>query len=442
MISIDEAIEQVKLHIPHSASRTVLVNEALGCYLAADISAPEPSPRYTSSAMDGFGIRYDQSMQTGQQAIRLKIIGESAAGKRFNGLVQAGEAVRINTGAVIPDGVDTVIRVEDTSEEGDEVLINVIPKQGQDIRHAGEEFDAETIILNQNTKLSATHLALLSAVGISAVAVYDPCKVSVLVTGSELVSCGDAIAPDQIRDSNMIMIAAAIREAGGEVLETIRVEDDAAATEKAIGQAKGAIIICTGGISVGPHDHVKGSAHAVGFKEIFWRIRQKPGKPLFFGRRGKQLFFGLPGNPVSAFMCFIHYVKPLIGAINGFPFGWPIISAKTEAVIENRGKRPTMVRVQLKWKEGIGYSITSAEKQGSHMLTSITESDGYIILDAGEKIETGNRCEVHCYESSREIFHHLQMDTSFLFSQTAKRKLAGDQYGGVESCENEFVAPR
>lgn len=273
MISIDEAIEQIKHHIPRAATRSISINDALGCYLAEHIFAPEPSPRYTSSAMDGFGIKYDESMQT-EQPIRLKVIGESAAGKSFDGSVQVGEAVRINTGAVIPNGVDTVVRVEDTSEENGDVLINVAPKQGQDIRHAGEEFDAGSSILTKNTKLSATHLALLSAVGIGEIAVYDPCKVSVLITGSELVSCGDEIAPDQIRDSNMIMIAAAIREAGGKVVETIRVEDDATATEKAIGEAQGDIIICTGGISVGPHDHVKGAAHAVGFEEIFWKIRQ------------------------------------------------------------------------------------------------------------------------------------------------------------------------
>jgi len=403
MITIDEAIEQVKSHIPRAATRIISVNDALGCYLADDITSPEPSPRYTSSAMDGFGIRYEESMQT-TQPIRLKIIGESAAGKSFDSSVQPGEAVRINTGAVIPEGVDTVVRVEDTSEENGEVLIKVVPRQGQDIRHAGEEFELGTIIIRANTKLCATHLALLNAVGIGKVAVYAPCKVSVLVTGSELVSCGDEIAPDQIRDSNMIMIAAAVREAGGEVVETIRVEDDATATEKVIGEAQGDIIICTGGISVGPHDHVKGAANAVGFKEIFWQIKQKPGKPLFFAERGKQLLFGLPGNPVSAFMCFIHYVKPLIGAINGFPFGWPIISARAESTIENRGKRPTMIRVQLKWQEGTGYSIISAEKQGSHMLTSITGSNGYIILAPGERVPSETRCEVHCYDSKREIF--------------------------------------
>lgn len=403
MISIDNAIEKIKKHIPPAKTRFVAIQDALGCYLAEGITAPEPSPRYTSSAMDGFGIVYEESMNE-SRPIRLKIIGESAAGKSFNQKVNVDEAVRINTGAVIPPGVDTVIRVEDTSEENGEVLIHVVPKQGQDIRHAGEEFDAGSVILSKNTKLSATHLALLSAVGIGEVAVYDPCKISILVTGSELVSCGDDIAPDQIRDSNMIMIAAAVHEAGGEVIETRRVEDDAAATERVIREAKGDIIICTGGISVGPHDHVKGAAAAAGFKEIFWQIKQKPGKPLFFAKRGSQLFFGLPGNPVSAFMCFIHYVKPMIGAINGFPFGWPIISARADSTIENRGKRPTMIRVQLKWQEGTGYSIISAQKQGSHMLTSITESDGYIILGPRENIPAQDRCEVYSYDSKREIF--------------------------------------
>lgn len=403
MISIDEAVQQIKNHIPASKTHFINVNDSLGSYLAKDITAPEPSPRYTSSAMDGFGIKYCESMQQ-DKPICLTIIGESAAGHSFGEEVQPGQAVRINTGAVIPDGVDTVIRVEDTEEKDGKVIIHVQPKKGQDIRHAGEEFDQGTVILPKGTKLSATHLALLSAVGIIEVEVFKPCRVSILVTGSELVSSGDEIAPDQIRDSNMIMMAAAIREAGGEVIETKRVVDDAELTEKAIGEAKGDIIICTGGISVGRHDHVKSAAGAVGFDEIFWKIKQKPGKPLFFAKKGEQLFFGLPGNPVSAFMCYIHYIKPLIGAVNGFPFGWPVLSAYVEETIRNNGKRPTMIRVQLKWSEGTGYSIVSAEKQGSHMLTSITTSDGYIILSPKEEVAKAERCEVYCYDSKREIF--------------------------------------
>ncbi|PID77325.1 MAG: hypothetical protein CSB24_01895 [Deltaproteobacteria bacterium] len=399
MLSINDAVARIKENIPAHTIEKIRVNDSLGRYLAEDITAPEASPRYTSSAMDGFGLRFDAGLGEGTA---FEIIGESAAGSSFAGEVLPGQAVRINTGAMIPKGVDTVVRMENTREENGKVILSKLPKKGQDIRHAGEEFAAGKVILSQKTKLSATHLALLNAVGIEEIAVYKPCTVSILVTGSELVSSGESIAPDQIRDSNMIMLAAAITEAGGVVVETRRVPDNEKQTRKAIDTSKGGIVICTGGISVGRHDHVRASAKESGFDEIFWRIKQKPGKPLFFARRGGQLLFGLPGNPVSAFMCFIHYIKPLIGAVHGLPFGWPVVSAKAVAPIQNNGKRPTMVRVCLDWQDAEGYSITGAEKQGSHMLTSVTGSNGYIILEPEEEIKAGESTTVYRYDSGRD----------------------------------------
>ncbi len=401
MISIHDAIDRIQQNLPSHTIEKISVNDALGRYLAADVLSPEASPRYTSSAMDGFGVRFTEEMNNAPTV--LKIVGESAAGKRFSGEVQPGQAIRINTGAVIPASVNTVVRVEDTREEGDTVIIEKSPIKGQDIRPAGEEFPAGKVIVRKNTKLSATHLALLNATGVESINVYKPCTLSILITGSELVSLGQEVAPDQIRDSNMIMLMSAIREAGGVVLDADRIPDDPERTEQAIKNSKGDIIICTGGISVGRHDHVKTAAIKAGFEEIFWRIRQKPGKPLFFARRGEQLFFGLPGNPVSAFMCFIHYIKPMIGAVLGLPFGWPIVSARTLAPIKNCGSRPTMVRVNLDWQDPNGYSITAAEKQGSHMLTSITESNGYIILPPKAEVAAGETQTIYCYDSKREV---------------------------------------
>lgn len=403
MISIDEAVSKIKNHLPPSSTEKIFVNAALGRYLAVDIHAPESSPRYTSSAMDGYGIRYSEAM-TLSPPIHLEIIGESAAGNSFKDIVQSGEAVRINTGAMIPKGVDTIVRVEDTEEKDSTVIINIAPKKGQDIRHMGEEFQEGKKILRQNTKLSATHLALLNGVGVKEIEVFKPCTVSLLITGSELVSNGNTIAPDQIRDSNMIMLSAAVEEAGGKMISATRVSDDYEETKQAITEAKGDVIICTGGISVGRHDHVKSASIAAGFEQIFWRIRQKPGKPLFFAKKDKQLLFGLPGNPVSAFMCFIHYLKPLVSAVLGFPFGWPVVSAQVKTVIKNCGNRPTMVRICLRWQDSGGYSIVGAEKQGSHMLTSVTDSNGYIILAPKEEVAANKTIDVFCYDSKRETF--------------------------------------
>ena len=404
MISISEAIAIIKENIPAPALEDCPLEQALGRYLAEDILAPEPSPRYTNSAMDGYAVRWnDLSNLTSERPVTLAIIGESRAGAPFHGMVGVGEAVRISTGAMLPDGVDTVIRVEDTQEVAAQtVVINAAKRRGQDVRHRGEEFAAGAMLLHRGARISAPQAALLAAVGIEQVKVFKPCAVALLVTGSELVAVGSAIADHQIRDSNMVMLRAAIREAGGNLVSCLRISDDQQATTAAIGSACADIILCTGGVSVGRHDHVKEAAEENGFIPLFWRVKQKPGKPLYLARKGKTLLFGLPGNPVSAFMCFSHYVRPLIGALSGRPFGWPTVLAQAGEEIANKGGRPNMLRVRITWDPGGGYAATSAERQGSHMLTSLTDADGYIILEPGQAVLTGDRIDVHQYDFQRE----------------------------------------
>ncbi|MBM9604837.1 molybdopterin molybdotransferase MoeA [Desulfopila inferna] len=403
-ISIAEALAIIKENIPEAAQKKCSLEEGIGKYLAEDITALEPSPRYTNSAMDGFAVRWQDVEEVHPDSpVSLKIIGESQAGMQYTDTVGQGEAVRISTGAVVAPGCDTVIRVEDTRDQGDFVEIHAVKCQGQDIRYRGEEFQEGELLLRRGTKITAARAALLASIGVGKVTVFQPCRVAILVTGSELVSVGESIADDQIRDSNMIMLWAAVREAGGEVVSCIRVSDDEDATRLAIAEASADIVLCSGGISVGRHDHVKNAAAANGFDTLFWGIRQKPGKPLYFARRGKTLLFGLPGNPVSAFMCYTHYVRPVIASLNSLSFGWPMVSGEAVADIHNNGKRTNMIRVQLQWRPNGGYSITHAAKQGSHMLTSLAYADGYIILEPDQKLERGERIDVYKYDFIREL---------------------------------------
>jgi len=320
----------------------------------------------------------------------------------FSGNVGEGEAVQISTGAMLAEGCDTVIRVEDTEEQDSIVKVFKVKKQGQDIRYKGEEFKTGALLLHKRTKISAPQAALLASVGISKINTYKTCEVAILVTGSELVSVGESIADYQIRDSNMVMLKAAIKEAGGEVVSCKSVLDEKQATIDAINQTKADIILCTGGVSVGRHDHVKEAAEVNGFSPLFWRIRQKPGKPLYFARKDNSLLFGLPGNPVSAFMCYTHYVRPVLTCMSGLPFGWPTVSGEAADVIGNRGKRTNMVRVQLTWRPNGGYCISNAEKQGSHMLTSLSDADGYIVLEPDQTLTPGERIDVYRYDFRRE----------------------------------------
>ncbi len=403
MISIDQAIQIIRANIPLPQAAEYTVEEATSKYLYEDVTATEPSPRFTNSAMDGYAVRWeDVNCASFDSPASVKIIGESRAGIPFQGKVKKNECIRINTGAKLAAGCDTVVRVESAEEIDPLVNIMSVKRKGQDVRYQGEEFQTGELLLQKGSKISAPQAGLLVSLGVESINVYKPTEVAILVTGSELVSAGESIADHQIRDSNMIMLKTAIREAGGCVVNSYRISDQKEATIEALAQIKADIILCSGGISVGRHDHVKNAAESNGFKALFWRIRQKPGKPLYFAKKDNTLLFGLPGNPVSAFMCFTHYVRPIITSLNGLPLGWPTVSGEALNDISNQGKRPNMIRVKLTWKPNGGYCITNAKKQGSHMLTSLSDADGYIILEPNQIVKAGERIDVYTYDFHRK----------------------------------------
>ena len=403
MISIQEALQVLQESLSEARVETIALADAHGRYLAESITAPEPSPRYTNSAMDGFALRWSDVRSAAEDnPVRLKIAGESRAGVPFAGEVKTGEAARISTGAMLPSGADTVVRVEDTCSISDTTVeILKVRCQGQDVRYEGEEFHCGDELLYPGTKLSARQLALLASVGYQQITVFAPRRISILVTGSELASAADKeIKSYQIRDSNSMMLKTALQEAGAAVESCLNVADELQATIEAISHAfsQGVdFILCSGGISVGDHDHVKEAAEKVGFKELFWRIRQKPGKPLFAAQKGGTYLFGLPGNPVSAYMCFTHYIRPLLYIVKGKGMTWNTITAMAGGDISNNGKRTNFIRVKLAQKQGDLPQIVDMEKQGSHMLSSIVHADGYIILEPGTKIQSGHKANVFLF---------------------------------------------
>jgi molybdopterin molybdotransferase len=402
MISVEQALAILHDNIPDPVEKYVPLGQAYGCRLSEDIFAQEPSPRYTNSAMDGFAVRWeDCSKATEDNPVELEIMGESQAGVPFLGQLTSGGAIRISTGAMLPDGADSVVRVEDTKENGKVVEIHAVRAPGQDVRHQGEEFQEGELLFPRTTCLQARELALLAAVGQHRVNVFMPPAVSLLITGTELAKYDDEdIKPHQIRDSNTIMLESAIRDSGAVLRCSNHIEDSLPDTVEAISEAareQDSVILCSGGVSVGRHDHVKDAAREVGFQELFWKIRQKPGKPLFVGRKNNILLFGLPGNPVSAYMCFRNYVRPVLAELQGTQSLNHAITAKATETIKNVGSRTNFIRVVIENKPNKIARITEVTHQGSHMLSSIVHADGYIVLKPGETLEPCDLIEVFLF---------------------------------------------
>ena len=406
MIPIEEALKIVEENIPIRRVVRLRLEDAFGRCLAEDLTAPEASPRYTNSAMDGYALSWaDCAGASPNTPIFLEIVGESQAGIPFAGELAAGCAVRISTGAMLPVGSDTVLRLEDSREEEGRLEVLQKPVLGQDVRQVGEEFQPGDRLLAKGALLKARELAILAAVGISEVMVLASPRVAILVTGTELANHDNAaILPYQIRDSNALMLMAAVRECAGETVLAQRLEDSLIAATAAIAgaQAAGAdIILCSGGVSVGRHDHVKEATLAAGFKQLFWKVKQKPGKPLFFCRRDDTLFFGLPGNPVSTYMCFYKYVAPVLANLtgrrpDGRSAGGRLIGAAAAPLV-NDDNRTHLTRVRLAWRDHELPLVSKLRHQGSHMLTGLVMADGFITLEPGQTVAAGELIEVSLF---------------------------------------------
>lgn len=399
MISIKEAENIIRQNLPVRQIKNLGMDQLPGRTLAKNIVAVEPSPRYSNSAMDGYAVRWsDIAKATADKPVSLSLTGESQAGVPFRGVLQPGQAARISTGAMICKGADAVVPQEETEVHDAVVQIKNAKKQHQHIRFEGEEFNSGAPLLNAGNKLGPAEIALLASQGITMVPVFHPAKVSVIVTGSELVAYDRLPKPWEIRDSNSPMLQTAIKLASGAVNNVERVGDDYDATMNALqqGMAESNIVIFSGGVSVGPHDLVKQVAADCGFETLFWRVRQRPGKPLFFARKDGTLLFGLPGNPVSAFMCFQYYINPVIRYLSGETFERPSTQTQLAVPIQNKISRAQLFRVTVdRESKPANPQVYPLEKQGSHMLTSLSDARGFILLDVEADLAAGEMVDVY-----------------------------------------------
>jgi molybdopterin molybdotransferase len=386
LLTIEEARARVLAALAPLPDEELAVADALGRVLAEDVRAAHDVPSFANSAMDGFAIRSGPAGRT------LAIVGESRAGSPSPVAVGDGEAVRISTGAAVPDGADAILPAESAQDDGDAVTVQEDVAAGNHVRGPGEDLRAGATVLAAGALLGPAELGLLVEAGRAAVRCGRRPRVAVLATGDELVAPGEPLAHGQLHNSNAVTLGALARRAGAELVHTSEVADDAAAVRAAIERALAGTdaVLLTGGVSVGPHDHVKPALAALGVEEVFWRVALRPGKPMWFGRRGTQLVFGLPGNPVSAVVCFLLFARPALAALQGATDPPQRGRAILGEAVPRQRTREEAVRVRLE----DGRAMPTGP-QGSHQLSSMLGADALAIVPRGEgDLEAGAEVEV------------------------------------------------
>jgi molybdopterin molybdotransferase len=388
LIAIEEARRIVLEQLRPLGHEPVELAAASGRVLAEPVTSPIDVPPFDSSAMDGFALVAGPSA-------RLEVLGESRAGHPWDDSVTPGAAVRISTGAAVPPGATAVIPVERTRANGEHVQVEDTA-EGANIRRAGEDVRAGDIVLERGMRLGPAELGVAAAVGRAELSCARSPRVALLVTGDELVAPGLPLERGRIYSSNGYALAAQVARAGGRLIGVETVRDSAEGTRAAIGGAldDADVVVVSGGVSVGPHDHVKGALRELGVEERFWGVSLRPGKPTWFGTRQDVLVFGLPGNPVSAMVTFHLFARPALAGLQGADPVAPRASARlAEPVVRHRARQQA-VRVRLSHAED-GLRATPTGEQGSHILTSMIGADGLALIGAGEgEAAAGERVEV------------------------------------------------
>ena len=378
LISVEEARRRVLAAVRPLAAETVACEHALCRVLAEDVASDEDLPPFDSSAMDGYAVAPGASGE-------LPVVDEARAGAPARRAVREGEAIAISTGAEVPEGTGAVVPVERVERVAGERIRVPSLAPGANIRRAGEDVRAGTVVLRRGAEVGPSETAMLAALGRTEVRCGAVPRAAVVVTGDELVAPGAPLAPGQIRDSNGPALAALATAAGARVEGHRRVGDSHADTVAALRAAlEEADVVCvSGGVSVGEHDHVKPALAELGVEEVFWGVALKPGKPTWFGTApGGTLVFGLPGNPVSAMVTFQLFARPAIWALAGADPAPARVRARLTAPVARSEKREQAIRCRLTASDG-GWSAEPTGAQGSHRISSMLGADGLALVPRG-----------------------------------------------------------
>ncbi|HEX8012842.1 MAG TPA: gephyrin-like molybdotransferase Glp [Casimicrobiaceae bacterium] len=374
---------------PVSAVERVHVRSALGRVLAFELISPIAVPGHDNSAMDGYAVRF-ADLKPDVETI-LKRVGESFAGKPWTGAIGAGECVRIFTGAVMPQGADTVVMQERAREDASGVRIapGAVPKAGTNRRFAGEDLKAGQVVFRAGQRVRPAELGMIASLGIGEVSVYRKLRVAFFSTGDELRSIGTPLGPGEIYDSNRYTLHGMLTRLNCDTVDMGVVEDVPDALERAFSAAAAAadVVISSGGVSVGEADYVKQLLDKLG-EVLFWKIAMRPGRPLAYGRIGAAHFFGLPGNPVSVMVTFYEFVRDALLILQGQQDIEPLPTFKVplSAPIRKVPGRTEFQRGILSPDGSGGFTVRSTGDQGSGILSSMSQANCFIVLPT----DTGN----------------------------------------------------
>jgi molybdopterin molybdotransferase len=399
LLSVADALDQVLAHAAPLTSEMVSLADADGRVLAKDLRALRTQPPADVSAMDGYAVR---AADVAKGPVRLKVIGEVAAGRPFSAAVGAGQAARIFTGGFVPDGADTVVIQEQTTRDGDSVEVQKPSAKGRNVRPRGLDFRADQVLLTAGQRLKARDLQLAAGMNYPRLPVYRRPKVALFATGDELVPPGTEPGPGQIVYSNGFALTALAREEGAAVIDLGVVGDTLEPTIAAVRRARDAeadILVTTGGASVGEYDLVQKAFAAEGMALSFWKIAMRPGRPLMHGRLGAMHVLGLPGNPVSSYVCAFLFLVPLIHRMTGRSDAAIVPeSAVLGCDLPANDERADYLRATLTNGSG-GAVATPFPVQDSSMMVPLAKSDCLLIREPyAPPAAAGSPCRIVKFE--------------------------------------------
>lgn len=397
MIEYEAARSLVLSSVKTLPTETVPLADALGRTLAREVRARENIPPFTKATMDGYAVRAEDTRAAERDnAVELEVMEDLPAGRVSRKSVGPGQAVRIMTGAPLPKGADAVVMVEDTAKTAGHVKVRREVKPGANIGQPGEDLKKGELVLERGAMIGPAETGLLAAAGLARVPVVRRPKLAVIATGDEIVEPGDRKGPGQIRNSNGPALLAMALRAGADAKYLGIARDRSSSLRAKLARAKGAdILVLSGGVSVGDYDLVRDELRTARVRPVFWQVRIKPGKPVFFGRRGSQLVFGLPGNPTSAMVTFLLFVQPAIERMLGRkkpgPRGGRAVLA--EDIVLKPG-RTQFLRAVLD-AEGAVLKVAPYADQKSGVLRSMVRSQVLIVVPADvSRLENGGEVKI------------------------------------------------